>query len=425
MATVLALSLTACAADRPLLIQWGQVTPDTKLMRQHVDHWESYLPFDGVVIPVNQQRYAGRYGSTSANILSPEHWPLQATLFGGERADMADYQHAIDDLKATKFRKFKHNFVLISCFPRMGFAMDWFDEDQWQAALHNVRILARVAKRGGCVGLWFDVEQYGKAAMWYHKPLVEAFPDRPKDPAVWRAMIRRRGNEFIKTINEEFPGCKFGLAYGTCIVHWGMTGAYDPQKLAVAVPPPPDQRKFHEHGYGMLAHFVDGLIEGADKDTEIIDGFEMSYYYKTPEAFAVAQPVVKEHCKAYSAIPELYAKRIKLALGLYVTRGLDDPTRTDDAFTPEQVAASTGYAMKETDRYVWIWNERHNFWIKGGPDSKPLPPLQPGVDSDNADPNHLTAAPTADNAMAARYKGVPQAYIDALAEGKRAALAKP
>ncbi len=109
----LMLSTAACAAgvdtssQRPLLIQWGQVTPDTKLMRAHVEYWESYLPFDGVVIPMNQKRYAGRYGSTSANVLDVSHCPVQTTALGGDRADMADYEHAIEDLLAINFKKFK------------------------------------------------------------------------------------------------------------------------------------------------------------------------------------------------------------------------------------------------------------------------------------------------------------------------------
>ena len=39
--------------------------------------------------------------------------------------------------------------------------VDWFDDAQWAAVVHNFRILAQVAKLGGCVGLEFDPEQYG------------------------------------------------------------------------------------------------------------------------------------------------------------------------------------------------------------------------------------------------------------------------
>ena len=85
---------------KPLVIHWGQTVPDTRLLRKHVAYWEEYLPFDGIVIPVNQQRYTGRYGGTSSNLLSTDHWGLREAIFSGTKADMADYQHAIDDLKA-------------------------------------------------------------------------------------------------------------------------------------------------------------------------------------------------------------------------------------------------------------------------------------------------------------------------------------
>ena len=80
--------------------------------------------------------------------------------------------------------------------------------------------------------------------------------------------------------------------------------------------------------------------------------------------------------------------------------------------------------MKHTDKYAWIWNERTTFWIKGGPDAKPLPPLQPFVDYNNADVGHLTAEVTEANAMRAKDVGLPTAYLDAIAQGNRDALAQ-
>ena len=56
---------SAQATGRPLLISFAQTTPDAKLLRQHARYWEEYLPFDGLVIPVNKDQYAGRYGETA------------------------------------------------------------------------------------------------------------------------------------------------------------------------------------------------------------------------------------------------------------------------------------------------------------------------------------------------------------------------
>gem|GEM_PF-4320718 len=401
-------------AGRPLLIQWGQVTPDPRLLRRHVAYWEAYLPFDGIVIPINQDRYAGRYGSTSANALPPEHWPLTATFLGEQRARLADYRHAIADLQATPFRKFRHNFIPMSCYPRMGFALDWFSDEHWDTILHNVGILARIAKQGGCVGLWLDTEQYGRAAIWSVPALRKAFPDRPQDADAYRRAVRRRATQFIRAVNAEFPGCHFGLAYGSCAVHWALAG-WEPAELAAYEPQPGVD--FSMHRYGLLAPFVDGLIDGADSATRIIDGYELSYYYKTESDFAVAGPVVHDKCRAYSMIPDRYAARIELALGLY-------PLRKDRfVFTPAETETAVSLAMQATDRYVWIWNEAANFWIRGGPDGQRLPADQPGVNTTDSDPAYLTDRPTPENVMATRYHGVPTAFIEAISRGKAAGLA--
>ena len=401
-------------ADRPLVIQWGQTTPDTRLMRKHVAHWEAYLPFDGVVIPINQKRYAGRYGMTAKNLLPLEHWPVTFTAFGATRAKLDDYQHAIDDLKATEFRKFKHNFIPLMTYPRMHFALDWFDDAHWETLLHNVGVLAAIAKAGGCKGIWFDTEQYGPKRVWNYTSLREIFPKRAQDFATYQAKAVVRGEQFIRAVNAEFPGIEIILAFGSCIIHADVNEY-----------PPAKGKHFSNARCSLLAPFIDGMMRAKDKATKITDGYELSYYYKTAEQFAVAGPIVREACKAFSLDPDLYAKNIGLGFGLYPTHhGMFNPRDfAGNKFSPEDLAGALSLAMQHTDRYVWVWNEAASFWIKGGPDAKPLLPDQPGVDSESADLSHMTAKPTADNAMQhKRYYGVPTEYIDAIAKGKALGL---
>lgn len=399
--------------DRPLLIQWGQTTPDTRLMRKYSTFWEHRLPFDGVVIPINQERYAGRYGTTAANILGPEHWPLSFTVFGDARANPAEYRHAIEDMRRTPFRRFKHNFIPLIPYPRMHFVMDWFDDDAWIVICRNVAVLAEIAQRSGCRGIWFDTEQYGPPRFFNYVELKRIFADGPQDFESYQKAAFGRGREFIRAINGAFPGIDLVLAFGNCIIQADLE-TYEPAK----------GKHFSQARYALLAPFLDGMMAAADAESSFTDGYELSYYYTTEQEFNRAGPVVRDACRAFSLDPERYAERIRLGLGLYPTHhGMFNPRDfSGNKFTPESLAEAVRLSFRMTDRYVWIWNEAASFWIPGGPDGEPLLPLQPAVDSENPAPSYLTAVPTLENALHPRYYGVPLEYVDALADGKRGAL---
>ncbi len=405
----------APGAPGPLLIQWGQTTPDSTLLAKHHEYWESYLPFDGIVIPINQKRYSGRYGSTAANILPPEHWPLNHVAFNHRKIDRSEYQHVVDDLKSAKFTRFTHNFINLMTYPHMNFAMDWFDDALWDRLLHNVGVLAWVAKQSGCKGIWFDTEQYGPPNVWHYTRLCEIMPNRAADFETYRAKVAQRGEQFIAAINKEFPGLELVLVFGNCIIHSDVT-EYEPIK-----------GKHFSHARNVLiAPFLDGIMRAADKDTVVTDAYELSYYYKTEDQFIKGASIVRDACKAYSLDPDLYAKKIKVGFGLYPTHhGMFDARDfTHNKFQPSDLRNAVHFAMKHTDKYAWIWNERVSFWIKGGPDAKPLPPLQPFVDYENKDVEGLTGKVTGTNAMRAKDVGLPTAYLDAIAQGKRDALVR-
>ena len=403
-------------SSKPLLIEYGQTTPDPKLMRKYVDYWEEYLPFDGVVFTVNQNRYAGRFGITSSNSIDTVNWSLESGVFANRKLRLEDFSDAIDDLKATNFKKFKHNFLWANCYPKMGSALNWFDDEHWANVLNNIGIVATIAKQGGCVGILLDTEVYGDAQIWTYTKLKETFPDSPQDWESYRKMVYKRGKEFIEAINEKFPGCEFPLLFGSCLTHERMAGAQG-IKDSYEYKPGADV-DFSGGREALISPFLDGLIAGADKDTKITDWFEMSYYYKTEEQFAKIETIVRDRCSAYSLYPEIYREKIQTGVGLFPTH----PPQRGRNFTADEVAKSVEYGLKHTDKYVWIWNETKTFWVKGGPEGKPMLAYQPMVNSSNPDPSHLTDSVTEDNALAENYHGVDTDFIDAIAAGKAVAL---
>ena len=402
--------------SRPLLIEFGQTTPDPTLMRQYVDYWEEYLPFDGVVFTINQNRYAGRYGGTSANVLDPSHWTLDSGVFANKKLHLKDYNRAITDLKATKFKKFQHNFISVNCHPKMHFALNWFDDQHWANVLNNIGIVAAIARQGRCAGIVLDTEIYGHTQIWTYTQLKQTFPDGPQDWPTCRQKVYQRGREFIQAINAEFPGCQIPLLFGSCLTHDRLARAAGFDDLAQYRPN--SDVDFSSAREALISPFIDGMIAAADRNTKIIDWYELSYYYKTEPQFAQVAAIVRENCSAYSLFPDAYRTNIQMGLGLYPTHR-PIPGRT---FTPDELARSVEYALKHTETHVWVWNEAKTFWVKGGPQGKPQSPQRPMVNYENPDPGHLTAPVTPDNMLAPKYQGVPTQFIDAITAGKTAAL---
>src|SRR5262245_57020810 len=91
------------AAEKKL-IEFGWDEPDTAFMRQHIAEMER-TPFDGCVFHVNFVDHIGATGN-----FTWQGW--------GQRAfNQADLKTALDDLKATPFRRFTHNFLRFNTTP--------------------------------------------------------------------------------------------------------------------------------------------------------------------------------------------------------------------------------------------------------------------------------------------------------------------
>src|SRR5437016_12385889 len=96
---LLALAQSSPSTAGKKLIKYGQEFPNTAYVRDHIAKMEK-LPFDGIVICVTQTAEPRmREGA------------IGFRAFGRERFKKEDWQHAIDELRATKFKKFTDNFI--------------------------------------------------------------------------------------------------------------------------------------------------------------------------------------------------------------------------------------------------------------------------------------------------------------------------
>lgn len=333
VAVLLCLSTSAQAGEGPVkrLIEFGWDEPDTAFLRTHIAELQQ-TPFDGCVFHL----------TTKGGSLTWDGW-------GRKRIEEAAVQPALDDLKATPFGRFSQNFLRFNTTPA---DLDWFDDHS--AVVHNARLAARLAREGGCRGLLFDTEEYSGKLFSYH----DQRDAKTKSWDEYAAQARRRGREVMDAFQEGYPDLTLFLTFGYSLPWKQSDGGKKP--LA-------DCR------YGLLAPFLDGLVDAARGKTRIVDGHELSYGFKDPARFPKAAKTIHTGLKAIVASPEKYDPVISAGFGIWLdydwrNQGWDaaDPSR--NYFTPEAFEASVRSALDAADEFVWIYTETPRWW---SPEGKP------------------------------------------------------
>jgi hypothetical protein len=335
---VVAFFTHAAAAQDKKFIEFGWDEPDTAFMRAHVAEMEK-TPFDGCVFHVNYLKD----GKPTGTFL----WECWSKRTFTE----AELQPALDDLKATHFTRFTENFLRFNTVPG---DVDWFDD--FSAVLANAKLAAKIAKEGNCRGILFDIEQY-------NSPLFDYRKQRDAKSKSWdqyAAQVRARGREVIKAFQDGYPGLTVFLTFGYSLPHAQSAGK--PAKL-------PDC------SYGLLAPLLDGMLDAAEGSTVFVDGYELSYAYKTAAEFDKARDVVRTAVLPLCGNREAYAKRFTLGPGLWMDddwrkKGWDDQDVSKNYFTPDAFEKATREALRVSDKYVWIYTEQPRWWTASGKPEK-------------------------------------------------------
>lgn len=318
------------------LIEFGWDEPDTAFMRQHVTQMEK-TPFDGCVFHAYVKDAQGKKG----NFLW-ESWSKKRF----SEAELAD---SLDDLKRTPFKTFTHNFLRFNTAPA---DVDWFDD--YGAILNNCRVAARFAREGGCAGILFDTEQY-------NNPLFNYAKQRDAKTKSWdqyAAQARRRGREVMGAFQEGYPDATIFLTFGYSLP-WAQAGGH--------------ADKLPQASYGLLAPFLDGMVEGARGKTRIVDGHELSYAYKDPARFPKAYQTMSQGVLPIVADPARYRKVFSFGFGVWMDedwrkKGWDTNDPQKNFYSPQAFETSVRAALENADEYVWIYTEKPKWWSEqGGP----------------------------------------------------------
>jgi hypothetical protein len=322
------LALSSCS-ERKRLIEFGWDQPDTSFLRQHIVLMEQ-TPFDGCVFGV-------RYGSR------PEGGSFTWDAWGRRAFAAQELEGALADLRATRLRRFKHNFLRLNVTPG---DLDWFDD--YSAIVQNAGLAARLAHEGRARGLLLDVEQY-QGRLFDFQSQRDA---KTKGWDAYAAQARRRGREIMGALQENHPGLTVFLTFGHSLPwHYTKEG----------------KKTLAEVEYGLLAPFLDGLLDSAHGKTEIVDGYELSYGFTIPARFDQARGVVKERAPVIAADPARYQRHMRVAFGLWLdyqhqTRPWHVKEVERNHFTPANFERVLKRALAVSDRYVWVYTETPRWW---------------------------------------------------------------
>jgi hypothetical protein len=251
-----------------------------------------------------------------------------------EPINIQDYSDSLNALKNTEFKRFTDNFIRFNVVPGN---VDWFDKE-FSSILANASLAGKIARCCDLKGILLDVEHYEGSPFSY-----SSRPGRSSHSlAEYRSRVEQCGRDFMSALTHDYSDITILLTYG-----YHLADQADRQREA--------------NEYGLLSSFLDGMRKAASPDSLIIDGWEFSYGYRIEEQFKTARDLIYKESGARSISgPLVY----RCSFGIWIDN-LQVWNRVDfskNYFTPEGFLASLIFAIKHSDRYVWIYSQQANWW---------------------------------------------------------------
>jgi hypothetical protein len=356
---VLAVVSPACAR----VIAWSSVEPDPDFVRRHIVAMET-KPFDGVVL---QATMAGQQGI--ARLFA---WSAVSRKYSPE-----EFRPFVETLRQVPFHRFRHNFLRINLNPTDR-PFDMFDDEPWEILTENVAVAAAAAREAGLGGFMLDPEAYADPEPGTEIPRFNVFDFRlrrtPREFPAYRQQAFRRGQATGRAAAAAYPGITLIFAFGpgaTCLGRGILS----------------------ERFYGLLGAFVDGVLAGAAGQATVVEGFELSYPYRSCDPFQAAYANLRGPCRDLSLDPARYDRWLEIGFGIWmdydsasVCRGAQasgGPCRWFDPslypperwhlVDPERFAQAVASARAVSDGYVWIYTEEPKWWTREHPFGENLP----------------------------------------------------
>ena len=282
-------------------------------------------------------------------------------MFGRRKFKYEYFKQAVEDLRATEFKRFTDNFLATGVQPGK---IDWFSDEDWEGVCNNFAIFARIAKEAGMKGLIFDSEEYS-GKFWWFKNVA----GHTREECIETA--RKRGRQFGKAVFGTFPECRLFCFF------W-LSLNRDKQE-------DPDCAQ-------LSAHFIDGVYDVLPPQARIYDGMENEGYRLRDrnDLNRAVKAFYQDFPKMLS--PEnrsKYFAQTRMGMSIYLDAYFSLKPNQSYAYWlaagKEKYGAADFFrrnlqiTMEGADEYAWTWGEHGTWWEIPGSKRKTWESYAPGA----------------------------------------------
>ncbi len=317
------------AALEKKLIEYGWDCPFATYVAENIRQMEK-RPFDGIIFKLDSGM----------------------KVFDFDKPDPAQFEADFKACQNIQWEKFTDNFLIMLSASEQ----DWFNDEHWENILARAKLMAHAAKLARCVGICLDHEPYGTNPWSY----TTAAHRNEKSFAEYEAKVRQRGAQLMQAFESELPGLTI-LTFFQLSYFANLTKPMDP---AVR------EHNLMNMYYAFLPAFLNGMLDVASPQAQIVDGNENAYYYSKAEPYFTEYHQVRQSGKLLVAAENQvkYHNQVQVGQSLYVDYYFEySPFASFCQFmTPDErrmwFVHNIFWALSTTDRYVWCYSEKMNWW---------------------------------------------------------------
>ncbi len=317
------------------IIMFGSGRRNPRGFRQDVGWLEEMAAFDGVTLYPALHREDG----TKSEALG--------RLFRTDRLRIEDMAVGIADVQAAQAgaKRFEDNFLLtyLTTGQKSIVAPDWFDPE-FDAVVHNWKVAADFCKRTGLAGILFSDSAWYGTNPWTYGGLKY---EETRTAREYADQAFKRGAQIMRAINEVHPDLHIVFING-----------------------PAESRGARDDGahFALLRAFVDGLLSECTGNARITG--QMGLDYRSPVSFAAARRFAEQTLRSLSRVrEEQFDKHFRVAFALILSPQMPFDFSSENTgrnyYTPEEFEYALHQALRHTDEYVWVYNDRCDWWDKG------------------------------------------------------------